>query len=158
MSESSSSDPGLPVPPRDAWAALLARGMTRHLAMRGFAAIAEFTLPNQRRADLIAVGQAGEIWIIEIKSSIEDFRADQKWPEYRGFCDRFFFATHADVPEEIFPNEAGLFLADAYDAGMIRDCPSTPLNAATRKALLVQFAQLAATRLTRLVYPDYRSG
>lgn len=131
--------------------------MTRHLALRGFASLLEVTLPNARRADLMAVGRGGEIWIVEIKSSVEDFRADQKWPEYRPFCDKLFFATHADVPETIFPEEAGLFLADAYDAHLLRDCAANALNAATRKALLVQFSQLAAHRLARFVFPDYRS-
>jgi hypothetical protein len=144
--------------PRDSAAARIARGMTRHLTQRGFAAIAEVTLPNGRRADLMAIGRSGEVWIVEIKSSIEDFRVDQKWPEYRPYCDKLFFATHADVPESIFPEEAGLFLADGYDAYLVRDCAASALNAATRKGLLVLFGQLAAARLARFVYPDYRSG
>ena len=41
----------------------------------------EVTLANGRRADVLAIGRNGEIWIVEIKSSIADFRADQKWPE-----------------------------------------------------------------------------
>ncbi len=53
----------------------------------------ELPLPSGRRADLVALGGDGEIIIVEIKSSVADFRADQKWMEYRLHCDRLFFAT-----------------------------------------------------------------
>lgn len=55
------------------------------------APVTEVSLANGRRADIAAVAASGEIWIVEIKSSIEDFRTDQKWPEYRDYCDRLFF-------------------------------------------------------------------
>jgi hypothetical protein len=155
MSDSAPLSPPLRAP-RESMAPLIQRGVTRHLLRRGLAAIPEVTLPNGRRADLLAVTGTGELWIIEIKSSVEDFRADQKWPEYRPYCDRFFFATHPDMPLEIFPEAAGLIVADAFDAEMLRDCAPAPLNAATRKSLLVQFAQLAAFRLTAVIDPDFR--
>jgi hypothetical protein len=87
------------------------------------------------------------------KSSIEDFRVDRKWPDYRCSCDRLFFATHAGVPAGIFPGEAGLILADAYGAEFLREAPEHRLAAATRKAMLVRFAQAAAHRLLGLVDP-----
>src|SRR3974390_1915625 len=79
--------------PQSAAAAEICRGVARLLKAHGFAAVSEVALANGRRADLAAVSDAGEIWIVEIKSSLEDFRADQKWPDYRGFCDRLFFAV-----------------------------------------------------------------
>jgi hypothetical protein len=133
---------------RQSQAPRIARGVLRHLARRGIAAVTEFTLPNGRRADLLALSASGELWIIEIKSSVEDFRADHKWPEYRPYCDRFFFATHLEMPMTIFPDSAGLIVADEFDAEVLRDCAVAALNAATRKSLLVQMAQLAAFRLT----------
>jgi hypothetical protein len=57
------------------------------------AAVAEVALANGRRADVAGIAASGEIWIVEIKSSVEDFRTDGKWPEYREFCDRLFFAV-----------------------------------------------------------------
>jgi hypothetical protein len=62
------------------------------------------------------------------------------------------------MPLEIFPEETGLIVADGFDAEMLRDSPSTTLNAATRKALLIQMAQLATARLTGLIDPDFRYG
>ncbi len=130
-----------------AMAALLARGLTRHLFQRGWMALPEVSLPNGRRADLMALSRTGLISIIEIKSSIEDFRSDLKWREYRPFCDRFYFATHAEVPAGIFPEEAGLFLADGFDAEMVRECPEEGrLAAPTRKSLIIQLGWLAGQR------------
>ncbi len=130
------------------------RGTLRLLAAHDFYALPEVTLVSGRRADLLAVSRKGEIWIIEIKSSRADFLADQKWPEYRLYCDRLFFATLPDVDEAMFPEGAGLIVADAYDAALIRPAPSHPLPGATRKALLARVARLGAARLTALTYPD----
>src|ERR1700740_2819357 len=95
------------VPPTDGRqsepALAIARGPARLLRSLGFACVAELPLPSGRRADLVALNERGEIWIVEIKSSLEDLRADQKWPEYRAHCDRLFFAFTADLPSEIFP-------------------------------------------------------
>ena len=101
-----------------------------------------------RRADLVAVMPKGDIWIIEIKTSIEDFRVDRKWPEYRLFCDRFFFATHPDVPADIFPEEAGFILSDGYGAEILREAPEHRLAAPTRKALTLRIARTSSARLT----------
>ena len=51
------------------------RGAARLLVDLGYAPLAEVTLPNGRRADLMAVSRKGELAIIEVKSGIEDYRA-----------------------------------------------------------------------------------
>src|SRR6266481_5340913 len=61
----------------------IARGTARMLRTLGFSCISELPLPSGRRADLVALNDKSEIWIVEIKSSVEDLRADQKWQEYR---------------------------------------------------------------------------
>lgn len=132
----------------------VARGVGRLLRARGFAVVAELSLATGRRADIVGLGSDGELWIVEIKSSIEDFRVDQKWPDYRFSCDRLFFATHADVPLDIFPEDAGLILADQFGAELVREAPEHKLAGGTRKAMLVRFAQAAAHRLHGLVDPD----
>ena len=81
----------------------IARGTARLLRSLGFSCVSELPLPSGRRADLVALNERGEIWIVEIKSSVEDLRADQKWQEYRAHCDRLFFAFTRDLPCEIFP-------------------------------------------------------
>jgi hypothetical protein len=111
------------------------------------ALLPELTLANGRRADLASVTAKGEIWIVEIKTSIEDFRVDRKWPDYRTYCDRLFFATHKDVPLEIFPQDCGLLLADGYGAHVVREAPEHRLTPAARKAMTLSFARIAAQRL-----------
>ncbi|MET3586824.1 hypothetical protein ABID21_002944 [Pseudorhizobium tarimense] len=87
---------------QSARAMMVRRGLQILLHEMRHATLPELVLANGRRADLITVSEKGEIWIIEIKTSIEDFRVDRKWPDYRGYCDRLFFATHKDVPLDIF--------------------------------------------------------
>ncbi|NMG37900.1 MmcB family DNA repair protein [Chelativorans sp. ZYF759] len=124
------------------------RGVQRLLIEMGASVVPELSLASGRRADLVALTRKGDIWIIEIKSSIEDFRVDRKWPEYRLHSDRFFFATHPDVPADIFPEECGFILSDGYGAEMLREAPEHRLAAATRKALTLRIARAAANRLT----------
>lgn len=132
----------------------VARGTARYLHALGYCVVSELPLPSGRRADLVALGGDGEIIIVEIKSSVADFRADQKWMEYRLHCDRLFFATIAGVPGEIFPPEAGLIVADAFGAAILCEAPEHRLSAATRKAVMLRFAHAAAHRLQALVDPQ----
>ncbi|WP_349358908.1 MmcB family DNA repair protein [Stappia sp.] len=129
------------------------RGAARLLRGHGFACVAELTLASGRRADLAALGPKGEIWIVEVKSSLADLRADTKWPDYRAFCDRLFFASHADVPQDVFPPDAGFILSDGYGAEILREAPEHRLAAARRKAVTLRFAQAAAIRLHGLQDP-----
>jgi hypothetical protein len=132
----------------------VARGTARLLHAHGFSVVSELSLPSGRRADLVALDSGGTIWIVEIKSSVADFRADQKWQDYRAHCDRLFFATSQDVPCEIFPPDAGLIVADAFGAAFHCEAPEHRLAAATRKAMLLLFARAAASRLQSLVDPN----
>lgn len=123
------------------------RGVQRLLMRMGHSMLPEVTLATGRRADLMALTAKGEFWIIEIKSSIEDLKVDRKWPEYRTFCDRLFFATLADVPMEIFPTDCGFIVSDSYGAEILREAPVHSLSPASRKALLLRFARSGAQRL-----------
>jgi hypothetical protein len=131
----------------------VARGTQRLLTALGMSCVSELPLPSGRRADLVALGGGGDIWIVEIKSSIADFRADQKWPDYRLHCDRLFFATTVEVPQDIFPADAGLIVADGFGAQVISEAPEHRLHAATRKSLMLMFARAAARRLQALADP-----
>ncbi|MBN2905703.1 MAG: MmcB family DNA repair protein [Rhodobacteraceae bacterium] len=145
------SDPTTP-PPIPAPLALtpgqvLARGVCRHLRDLGFASIEEMVPAPGLRVDVMALGPAGEIWVIECKSSRADFAADRKWRGYLPWCDRFFWAVAADFPVDILPDETGLILADGYGAEVVREGPETALAPARRKVLTRSFARHAALRL-----------
>jgi hypothetical protein len=136
----------------------VSRGTQRMLVTLGLSCVAELHLASGRRADLVALGGNGDIWIVEIKSSVEDFRADQKWTDYRMHCDRLFFATAAHVPLDIFPADAGLILADSYGAELVREAPEHRLHAATRRSVTLAFARAAAGRLQALCDPQGHYG
>ncbi len=144
----------LPVDGRQSETALaIARGTSRLLHAHGFCVVSELPLASGRRADLVALSPSGEIWIVEIKSSVADFRADQKWMDYRMHCDRLFFATCAAVPCEIFPPDTGLIVADAFGALIHCEAPEHRLPAPTRKSMMLTFARAAALRLQSLADP-----
>lgn len=126
--------------------AQVTRGAARLLADLGHAPLAEVTLPNGRRADLMGLDRKGRILIVEVKSSIEDFRTDAKWGEYLPYCDAFAFAVAPEFPREILPDEPGLIICDGFGGAVLREPPSTPLAGARRKALTLAFARLAALR------------
>ena len=143
-----------PVDGRQSETALaVARGTSRLLLALGFCCVSELALASGRRADLVAAGGNGEIWIVEIKSSIADFRADSKWMDYRLHCDRLFFATTLDVPCEIFPPDTGLIVADAFGASIVCEAPEHRISAATRRSMLLRFGRAAALRLQALADP-----
>lgn len=131
----------------------LARGIQRTFAALGQASLTEMILATGRRADVLALDRDGAVTIVEIKSGVPDFRADQKWPDYTEFCDRFLFAVPAGFPHAILPEDCGLMVADAYEAVVIREPAEHRLSAARRKAVTLRFAQQAAGRLQRLTDP-----
>jgi hypothetical protein len=131
----------------------LARGVSRLLRDCGFAPLLEVSPAPGLRVDVMAVGPRGEVWIVECKSSREDFAADRKWAGYLGWCDRFFWAVDADFPTDILPDAAGLILADFYGAEIARMPDETPLPGARRRALTQRFARIAAGRVSLLLDP-----
>ena len=149
--------PAMPCDGRQSATALaVARGTQRLLLSLGLACVSELPLASGRRADLVALGGDGEVWIIEIKSSVEDFRADRKWPDYRLHCDRLFFATAPHVPSAIFPEDVGLILADGFGGALVRDAPEHRLHPSTRRSMMLAFARAAALRLQALADPAGR--
>jgi hypothetical protein len=131
------------------------RGASRLMRQTGHSVLLEVPLPDGRRADILAIGRAGELVIIEVKSSIEDWRVDGKWPDYLGWCDQLFVAVPIDFPQALIPAEVGLIVADAYGGEILRTPPRQPVAAARRKALLVDCARLASERLSRLADPEF---
>lgn len=127
----------------------LVRGVSRALREVGYVSLSEFTLRSRRRVDIIALNSNGTIAIVEVKSTVQDFRADHKWRDYQAYCDQFYFAVPVDFPRQVLPENCGLWIADAYGATLRREAPLQPLNAARRRSQILRFAQIAAQRLTR---------
>jgi hypothetical protein len=135
-------------------AAFLKRGICRALDQLGYASLIEFPLVNGRRADVLGLGKSGDLLIVEIKSSVADFRADRKWATYRDFADRLYFAVPSHFPQGLIPEECGLMVADAFGAVLLREGRSTPLSPGRRRALTLRFARVGAARLWRSLDPE----
>jgi hypothetical protein len=131
------------------------RGACRLMRQAGHSVLLEMPLPDGRRADIFAVGRGGEIAIVEVKSSIDDWRVDEKWPDYLAWCDRLYFAVPIDFPQALIPEEIGLIVADAYGGELLRPAPRRPMAPARRKSLLIDCARLSSERLARLEDPDF---
>jgi len=129
------------------------RGTSRYFRDLGCAVLREFRLSNGRRVDLIGLDAKGCFSIVEVKSSAADFRTDDKWPEYRAYCDAFYFAVAAGFPTDLIPGDCGLIIADAYGAVVHRAAVPQPMNATRRRAQILRFGLAGAGRLERLFDP-----
>lgn len=137
----------------------VARGVTRLFCRHDLFAICEMPLPNGRRADLMAIDSKGGLTIVEIKVAKADLLGDGKWTDYLEYCDRFFWAvppnlSHFLEEERFLPENAGLIVADRYDAAIVREAAHRPLAPARRKAELLRFARRAARRLSAQIDPS----
>lgn len=135
-------------------AAAIRRATARLCLLLGWSPMHEVTLPNGRRADILALRPDGGFACIEIKSGPRDFLVDGKWPEYREYSDALYFAIDTDFPRDLLPAETGLMVAWQHQAELIREAPAHPLAAARRRALLQRFAALAAQRLALAEDPE----
>ncbi|TXL74035.1 MmcB family DNA repair protein [Vineibacter terrae] len=134
------------------------RGVCRLWRARAWTPLLEVPLADGRRADVLALADDGTVAIVEVKSSVEDYRADAKWTDYLAWCDRFYFAVGPQFPQALLPDTAGLIMADAFGGDILRDDPrpvaETRLAAGRRKALTLRCARLGAERLQRLIDPQ----
>jgi len=128
-------------------AARIRRATARLCLLLGWAPLHEVTLPNGRRADILALKPGGDFVAIEIKSGPRDFLTDHKWPEYRDWSDALCFAVDPDFPQPLLPEAVGLIVAADDSACLLREPPAHRLPPARRRLLTLRFATLAATRL-----------
>jgi len=141
----------------------VARGVTRLFCRQDLFAICEVPLPNGRRADMMAIDSKGQLTIVEIKVSRADLVGDAKWQDYLEYCDRFYWAVPSELAvildqDRFLPGQAGLLVADRYDAAVWRDAAHRPLAPARRKAELLRFARRAARRLSAQIDPTLGFG
>jgi len=130
------------------------RGVVRFLMDLGFAPMTEIPLTNGRRVDVLALDRRGKAVIVEVKSSVADYRADTKWTDYLDYCEEFYFAVDTSFPRALLevpesqPDVVGVIVADVYGADIVRPAMVRPVNAARRKALTLKMARAGAQRLS----------
>lgn len=130
---------------------LLTRGVCKLFQDLGFGTLTEFKLANGRRVDVMAIDRNGEFVIVEVKSTVADYRGDRKWQEYLAFCERFYFAVPAGFPVDMMPEDCGLIVADPYAAAVRRESLTQKLNTNRKRRQLIRFALAASSRLS---HPD----
>ena len=112
---------------------------------------------------MMAICPKGTLTIVEIKVAKSDLLGDGKWIDYLDYCDRFYWAVPPGLAaicegERFLPDEAGLIVADRYDAALVRDAAHRPLAPARRKAELLRFARRAARRICEQLDPTLGAG
>lgn len=102
------------------------------------------------RADVVAVKLSGHIVIVEVKSSVADFKADNKFKKYLKYCDRFYFCFTPETWDKIkaketlinrLPKRAGviLLLSSGY-ARIVKPCKIKEMSIENRMAILARLA------------------
>ncbi len=109
----------------------------------------EFKLKTRRRADLIALSRDGQISIVEIKSSLQDFLSDKKWTEYIEWADKYYFGVGEDFPLDILPKEdqCGIIITDGFDCHEVQSAPLKKLNGLRRNTLVREIAKVSMNRV-----------
>ena len=125
----------------------LARGVCRLLDEMGICPLVEVPLGTGRRADVLGQDSKGRFVIVEIKSGLADFRADTKWCDYRGHCDRLYFGVGNDFPLDVLPADVGIIVADRFGAEIRREAPLQPMAQGLRRKQAIRFGRVAARRL-----------
>lgn len=144
-------------------AADVVRGVSRLLFGMGYAVLAECSLGNSRRADVLGLNERGEFALVEVKVSMADLKGDLKWPEYLSYCDRFWFAVPPTLDRAVFdtaffqPDRVGVIVADRFEAAIVRPATLALMAGARRKAETLRFGRRAADRLLLAQDPALQS-
>ncbi len=140
------------IPSRRKMTEVLTRGVCHLFGNLGFATLKEFKLPNRRRVDVIAMNPKGNFSIIEVKSTVGDYKTDNKWLEYLPYCQRFYFAVPYNFPTDILPKECGVIVADAFDAAIKKESFCSELNPTRHRHLLIRFGHVAGHRINQTYF------
>ena len=120
--------------------------ITKYWTKKRWAVHAEVGLckGGRLRADLVAISMGSQIAIIEVKSSVADFKNDKKVLGYAAYCDTLYFAMSSEVYQKVkhlVPSSIGVFVVTTHLK--VRICkrarrngvqPETRLNVVTRMA------------------------
>lgn len=105
---------------------------------------------GSRRADVIGNKISGDIVIVEIKSSLEDFKQDHKFQSYLPYCDRMYFAFTKDVALKInknpelmarIPSRVGILVLSEYGyMRVVKKAKIVPVELSARMLILARLA------------------
>lgn len=112
---------------------------------------------GKRRADVIGNRINGNIVIVEVKSSLEDFKSDHKWPEYMRarVSDQFYFIFTEEVWAKI-QERPDLAKRIQKTPGVILLDPKTGYAYVKKRASLIEVP--VANRVGMLARLAWRNG
>jgi|JRYH01.1.fsa_nt_gb hypothetical protein len=98
------------------------------------------------RADIFVMAMTGHIVIVEVKSSVADFRADKKMDGYLEYCNQFYLAVpkpvYQKIKDEIMP-QAGIFIMSedgAHVRKLVKKARNRPLEPTVAHNLAIRAA------------------
>lgn len=99
------------------------------------------------RADVLAINMGGGIDVVEVKSSVADFRADKKMGEYLRFADKVYLAcTHdvyAKIKDRVLPG-IGVLIVDGSACWVVKRATKRKTQAKIRLNILTRMAYRSA--------------
>lgn len=102
------------------------------------------------RADVLTVTMGSQITLLEVKSSVADFKSDKKYTKYLQFCDKMYFVVSTEVYEKIkdlIPSSIGVIAV--YPSGLPRvkrRAVTQELTVEQRLAIITRLAYKSADR------------
>jgi hypothetical protein len=135
-------------------AAAIQRGVGRMLRGAGFACVPELSLANGRRADVLALGRKGED--LDHRDQVFTSRLSERQQVARlhGILRQVLLCHTADMDPSLIDEGAGLIIADAWGADIVRDAAEDQACSARRKAVTLLVARTAAMRLHSATDPN----
>ncbi|MBQ0139531.1 MAG: MmcB family DNA repair protein [Kurthia sp.] len=82
------------------------------LYRKGYVVASEVELPNNSTADVAGV-KDGHVVIVDVKINSNDYKCDEKWPEYLPYCDEFYFLFDFFIET---PPPTGILRVNEHDA------------------------------------------
>lgn len=81
---------------------LLKRAALSYFLKKGYSCHFELgCMPWGRRiCDMVGLNLKGDVVIVEVKQSIQDFKTDTKWESYLDHCNKFYFLLPYDIYEK----------------------------------------------------------
>ena len=130
----------------------------RFFSKKGYQVLSEFSLPNKRRVDIIAINLKKEIIIIEIKSKKKDLNYDKKWKSYLNYCNYFYFACNEKITNVNFSQNIGIIQKKFNKIKIIKESKYKKLSQIKKNKLILNFALSAASKFHRLIDPEFRKS
>lgn len=99
------------------------------------------------RADVVALHMGGGLDVVEVKSSVADFRSDKKMGEYAKYCDKLYLActseVYAKIKDKVLPG-IGVIIVGSNYCYVKKKARTNKLDDKTRLNLMARIAYRSA--------------